>query len=89
LLKHIVSRDAREKDSFVVSVLKYWSGIQNGEKLSELISSQLTKLNSTKRKRPANNKSQVSNNTEQLLIYLDQLRQTSINCKCKTLISRL
>ena len=51
LLKHIVSRDAREKDCFVVSVLKYWSGIQNGEKLSELISSQLTKLNSTKRKR--------------------------------------
>ena len=51
LLKHIVSRDAREKDRFVVSVLKYWSGGENGEKLSELISTQLTKNSTMKRKR--------------------------------------
>lgn len=81
LLKHIISRDVRDKDHFVVSLLKYWTSNDNWEKLAELLGTQLTKPNLTKRKRPANHKISLPNSTEQILIYLDQLRQTNMNSR--------
>src|SRR5690242_12105404 len=47
LLKHIISRDVKEGDSFVVSVLKFWTSNEAYEKkLAELLSSSLSKSSS-------------------------------------------
>ncbi|XP_023239440.1 integrator complex subunit 3 isoform X1 [Centruroides vittatus] len=78
LLKHIMCRDVKLNDQFVVSVLKYWSQ-EHEEKLAELIGSQLSKsgLTPNKRKRQQVTKSQGPT-VDQTLAHLDQLRQ---NCK--------
>ncbi|RWS03044.1 integrator complex subunit 3-like protein [Dinothrombium tinctorium] len=77
VMKHIVNRDVKESDSFVVSVLKYWTQ-EHCDKLADLISGYLMKPNSTgKRKRQTGIKAQLSQNAEQLLMHLDQLRQKS------------
>ncbi|XP_022252177.1 integrator complex subunit 3-like isoform X1 [Limulus polyphemus] len=78
LLRHIMSRQVRPNDHFVVSVLKFWSQ-EHEEKLAELVSSQLSKATSTpnKRKRNQANKSQAPS-VDQTLAHLDQLRQ---HCK--------
>lgn len=86
LLQHIMSREVKPQDHFVVSVLKYWSQ-EHEDKLADLMASQLKKFNTTpsKRKRQQLNKPQGSNanklfgpSVEQTLAHLDQLRQ---NCK--------
>ncbi|XP_042903927.1 integrator complex subunit 3 isoform X2 [Parasteatoda tepidariorum] len=77
LLKHIMCREVKSNDKFVVSVLKYWTQ-EHEEKLAELISSQISKSGSAlKRKRAPSSKS-VSPTVDQTLAHLDQLRQ---NCK--------
>ncbi|XP_054715725.1 integrator complex subunit 3-like [Uloborus diversus] len=77
LLKHIMCREVKLTDQFVVSVLKYWTQ-EHEEKLAELISSQLSKSGSAlKRKRQPNSKS-LGPSVDQTLAHLDQLRQ---NCK--------
>ncbi|XP_074594263.1 integrator complex subunit 3 [Brevipalpus obovatus] len=76
LLKHITGRDVRENDSFTVSILKYWILNEYGEKLADLLAAQLTKSNVTKRKR-TNSKAPLPSGVEQILVYLDQLRQTN------------
>lgn len=52
LIKHILGREVKEHDFFVVSILVYWAQ-NHSDKLAELISSYLTaKINAlTKRKR--------------------------------------
>ncbi|XP_013791928.2 integrator complex subunit 3-like [Limulus polyphemus] len=78
LLRHIMSRQVRSNDHFVVSVLKFWSQ-EHEEKLAELVTSQLSKVASitNKRKRNQSIKSQVPS-IDQTLAHLDQLRQ---HCK--------
>lgn len=78
LLKHIMCREVKQQDFFVVSVLKYWSQ-EHEEKLAELVATQLTKFNTTpnKRKRQPSHKPSGPS-VEQTLAHLDQLRQ---NCK--------
>ncbi|RWS28789.1 integrator complex subunit 3-like protein [Leptotrombidium deliense] len=83
IMKHIISRDVKESDNFVVSVLKYWTQ-EHSEKLADLINVHLVKTNSTgKRKRQTGNKGQLTNSAEQLLLHLDQLRQKSKQPTCK------
>ncbi|CAG2110959.1 unnamed protein product, partial [Medioppia subpectinata] len=81
LIKHILSRESKGNDFFVVSVLNYWS--QNfSDKLSELISSYLTSKVSSpakRTKRNANNKVQISSNVELILAHMDLLRQRNKN----------
>jgi integrator complex subunit 3 len=77
LIKHIVGRDVKENDLFVVSVLKYWARTYE-TKLAELLNNQMNKsISPTKRKRHRTNNSQLGPNGEQLLAHLDQLRQNS------------
>jgi len=78
LIKHILSRESKANDLFVVSVLNYWSQTNHSEKLSELISSYLTSKVSSPAKRSKrntnNNKNQISSNVELILSHLDCLR---------------
>jgi integrator complex subunit 3 len=79
-LKHLLNRDVKQEDSFVVSVLKCW--IRNHDKkLAELISTHLNKSLSSpvKRGKARNNTSKTQLNTigEQVLSHLDHLRQKS------------
>uniref|UniRef100_T1JE28 SOSS complex subunit A homolog n=1 Tax=Strigamia maritima TaxID=126957 RepID=T1JE28_STRMM len=85
LVKHIMCREVKQQDFFVVSVLKYWSQ-EHEEKLAELIASQLNKSNVSpnKRKRQQGNKTQAPN-IEQTLAHLDQLRH---NCKQTSFFSQ-
>lgn len=77
LLKHVMCREVKQNDHFVVSVLKYWTQ-EHEEKLAELIGALLSKSGTpNKRKRQQANKSQGPT-VEQTLSHLDQLRQ---NCK--------
>jgi len=78
LLKHVLNRDAKRDDLFVVSVLKFW--IRNHEKkLAELLSTYLTKSTSSPLKRGKRNhtttKDSLSTTAEQILMHLDHLRQ--------------
>ena len=50
LIKHIMNRESKPNDLFVVSVLNYWSQ-KDSDKLSELISSYLTTKVSSPAKR--------------------------------------
>lgn len=76
LLKHIMCREVKITDHFVLSALKYWTQ-EHEEKLAELISGQLSKSgNAMKRKRQPNNKS-LGPSVEQTLAHLDQFRQNS------------
>ncbi|XP_054160466.1 integrator complex subunit 3-like [Oppia nitens] len=82
LIKHIFSREAKNNDYFVVSVLNYWSH-NYSDKLSELISSYLTTKVSSPAKRTKrnvnNNKVQLGSNVELILAHLDCLRQRNKN----------
>jgi len=79
LLKHVMFREVKSLDLFVVSVLRYWSQ-EHEEKLAELVASQFTKFNVSpnKRKRQPANKSTLGPSIDQMLSHLDQLRQ---HCK--------
>lgn len=77
LLKHIMCREVKPNDHFVVSALNYWTQ-EHEEKLAELISAQLSKSGSAlKRKRQPSTKTSGPS-VDQTLAHLDQLRQ---NCK--------
>lgn len=78
LLKHILCRDVKSNDLFVVSILKYWTQ-EHEVQLSELVGSLFAKSGSAaKRKRqPLAGKNQGPA-PEQTLAHLDQLRQ---HCK--------
>lgn len=75
LLRHIMCRDVKPTDQFVVSILKYWCQ-ENEDKLADMISTQLGRSCSltNKRKRQATPKTQ-NPTLEQTLAHLDHLRQ--------------
>ncbi|KAM7285582.1 integrator complex subunit 3 [Ixodes scapularis] len=75
LLRHILCRDVKGSDLFVVSILKYWTQ-EHEVQLSELVGALFVKAGSAaKRKRqPLGSKNQGPA-PEQTLAHLDQLRQ--------------
>ncbi|KAI1301443.1 Integrator complex subunit 3 [Halotydeus destructor] len=76
LLKHVINRDVKSGDQFVVSVLKFW--LRNHEKkLAELIGSHLSKSTASPAKRGKRQtpKNTLSTTGEQILTQLDLLRQ--------------
>ncbi|XP_064474957.1 integrator complex subunit 3-like [Ornithodoros turicata] len=85
LLKHILCRDAKSNDFFVVSILKYWTQ-EHEEKLSELVGSLFSKTGAAaKRKRPQMGNKSQGPAVEQTLAHLDQLRQ---HCKQTSFFSQ-
>ena len=86
LLKNVTSRETiRCRDDFSVSILKHWAQ-QDGEKLADLISAQLTKGTPAKKRRQGaySTRVQLNNSAEQLLVHLDHLRQQCKDTLCKS-----